>query len=102
MSTSGRIHGEFLRLLFFLSDKQADDYFAALGCGAGTYSLAGAALCTNCEAGCRGGGEGQRGVFAEQYPALPPVSGLHRVGKVWAGVCAAAAGAVRKAPVATA
>ena len=31
MSTSGLIHGEFLRLLFFLSDKQADDYFAALG-----------------------------------------------------------------------
>ena len=31
MSTSGRIHGEFLRLLFFLSNKQADDYFAALG-----------------------------------------------------------------------
>jgi len=25
------IHGEFLRLLFFLSNKQADDYFAALG-----------------------------------------------------------------------
>ena len=31
MSTSGRIHGEFLRLLFFLSHKQADDYFAAFG-----------------------------------------------------------------------
>ena len=33
ISTSGRIciHGEFLRLLFFLSNKQADDYFAALG-----------------------------------------------------------------------
>jgi hypothetical protein len=31
MSTSGRIHGEFLRLLFFLSNKQAYDYFAALG-----------------------------------------------------------------------
>jgi hypothetical protein len=31
MSTSGRIHGEFLRLIFFLSNKQADDYFAALG-----------------------------------------------------------------------
>jgi hypothetical protein len=31
MSTSGRIHGEFLRLLFFLSNKQAHDYFAALG-----------------------------------------------------------------------
>ena len=31
MSTSGRIHGEFLRLLFFLSNKQADEYFAALG-----------------------------------------------------------------------
>jgi hypothetical protein len=31
MSTSGRIHGEFLRLLFFLSNKQVDDYFAALG-----------------------------------------------------------------------
>ena len=33
MSTSGRIHGEFLRLLFFLSNKQADssdDGFAAL------------------------------------------------------------------------
>ena len=30
MTTSGRIHGEFLRLLFFLSNKQADDYFAAL------------------------------------------------------------------------
>ena len=31
MSTSDRIHGELLRLLFFLSNKQADDYFAALG-----------------------------------------------------------------------
>ena len=33
MSTSGRIHGELLRFLFFLrlSNKQADDYFAALG-----------------------------------------------------------------------
>jgi hypothetical protein len=31
MTTSGRIHGEFLRLIFFLSNKQADDYFAALG-----------------------------------------------------------------------
>ena len=30
VTTSGRIHGEFLRLLFFLSNKQADDYFAAL------------------------------------------------------------------------
>jgi hypothetical protein len=30
-TTSGRIHGEFLRLIFFLSNKQADDYFAALG-----------------------------------------------------------------------
>jgi hypothetical protein len=29
--TSRRIHGEFLRLLFFLSNKQADDYFAAFG-----------------------------------------------------------------------
>jgi hypothetical protein len=26
-----RIHGEFLRLLFFHSNKQADDYLAALG-----------------------------------------------------------------------
>jgi hypothetical protein len=31
MSTSGRIHGELLRLIFFLSNKQTDDYFAALG-----------------------------------------------------------------------
>jgi hypothetical protein len=31
MSTSGRIHGELLLLLFFLSNRQADDYFAALG-----------------------------------------------------------------------
>jgi hypothetical protein len=31
MSTSGRIHGEFLRLLLFLSNKKADNYFAALG-----------------------------------------------------------------------
>ena len=31
MSTSERIHGEFLRLHFFLSNKQADDYFAAFG-----------------------------------------------------------------------
>jgi hypothetical protein len=31
MSTSGRIHGEFLRLIFFISNKQADDFFAALG-----------------------------------------------------------------------
>jgi hypothetical protein len=31
MSTSGRIHGEFWPLIFFLSNKQADDYFAALG-----------------------------------------------------------------------
>jgi hypothetical protein len=26
----GRIHGEFLRLLFFLANKKADDYFEAL------------------------------------------------------------------------
>ncbi len=31
MSKSGPFHGEFFRLLFFLSHKQADDYFAALG-----------------------------------------------------------------------
>jgi hypothetical protein len=31
MSTSGRIHGDLLRLIFFLSNKQAEDYFAALG-----------------------------------------------------------------------
>ena len=31
MSTSGRIHSEFLRLLYFLADKQASDYFTALG-----------------------------------------------------------------------
>ena len=31
MSTSGRIHGEFLRLLFLLANKQADDCFQALG-----------------------------------------------------------------------
>ena len=30
VTTSGRIHREFLRLLFFLSNKQADDYFALL------------------------------------------------------------------------
>ena len=31
MTTSGRIHGEFLRLLYFISNKQALDYFEALG-----------------------------------------------------------------------
>ena len=31
MSTSGRIHGKPLRLIFFLSNKQAEDYFAAFG-----------------------------------------------------------------------
>ena len=31
MSTSGRIHGELLRLIFFLSNKQGEDHFAALG-----------------------------------------------------------------------
>jgi hypothetical protein len=31
MSTSGSIHGELLSLIFFLSNKQADNYFAALG-----------------------------------------------------------------------
>ena len=31
MSTSGCIHGELLRLLFFLANKRADDYFQALG-----------------------------------------------------------------------
>jgi hypothetical protein len=30
MSTSGRIHGQLLRLIFFLSNTQADNYFAAL------------------------------------------------------------------------
>jgi hypothetical protein len=29
MSTSGRIHGELLRLIFFISNKQAEDYFEA-------------------------------------------------------------------------
>ncbi len=52
MPTSGRIHGEFLRLLSFLSDKQVDDYFAALGCGAGKYAVsAGSVFCTICPAG---------------------------------------------------
>ena len=31
MSTSGRIHGEFLRLLYFIANKQASDYFPDLG-----------------------------------------------------------------------
>jgi len=31
MSTSGRIHGELVRLIFLISNKQAEDYFAALG-----------------------------------------------------------------------
>jgi hypothetical protein len=31
MSTSGRIHGEHLHLIFFLSNKKADDYVATLG-----------------------------------------------------------------------
>ena len=31
MTTSGRIHGEFLQLLYFISSKQAVDYFEALG-----------------------------------------------------------------------
>jgi hypothetical protein len=31
MSTSGRIHGELLRLILFISNKQAKDYFEALG-----------------------------------------------------------------------
>ena len=31
ISTSWRIHGEFLRPLFFLAIKKADDYFEALG-----------------------------------------------------------------------
>ncbi len=31
MSTSGRIHTEFLRLIYFISNKQADDYFETLG-----------------------------------------------------------------------
>ena len=31
MSTSGRIHGELLRLIFFISNKQAEDNFEALG-----------------------------------------------------------------------
>ena len=29
MSTSGSIHGELLRLIFILCNKQVDDYFAA-------------------------------------------------------------------------
>ena len=33
MSTSGRIHSEFLRLLYFIADKQASDYFTDLGYG---------------------------------------------------------------------
>jgi hypothetical protein len=36
MTTSGRIHGEFLRLLYFISNKQAVDYFEALGYDAHT------------------------------------------------------------------
>ena len=31
MSTSGRIHDEFLRLLYFIANKQASDYFTDLG-----------------------------------------------------------------------
>ena len=31
MTTSGRISGDFLRLLYTLSDRQADNYFARMG-----------------------------------------------------------------------
>ena len=31
MTTSGRITGDFLRLLYILSDRQADNYFARMG-----------------------------------------------------------------------
>ena len=31
MSTSGRIHDELLCLIFFISNKQTEDYFEALG-----------------------------------------------------------------------
>ncbi len=31
MSTSGHIHSELLRLIFFISNKQAEDHFEALG-----------------------------------------------------------------------
>jgi hypothetical protein len=31
LSTSGRIRSEFLRMLYFLADRQASDYFTALG-----------------------------------------------------------------------
>jgi hypothetical protein len=31
MTTSGRISGDFLRLLYILSDRQADNYFARMG-----------------------------------------------------------------------
>jgi len=31
MSTSGRIHDEFLGLLYFIANKQASDYFTDLG-----------------------------------------------------------------------
>jgi hypothetical protein len=31
MTTSGRISGEFLRLLYILSDRQADNYFSRMG-----------------------------------------------------------------------
>ena len=30
-STSGRLHGEFVRLLYFLAHKRATDFFAAIG-----------------------------------------------------------------------
>ena len=31
VSTSGRLHGEFVRLLYFLAHKRAMDFFAAIG-----------------------------------------------------------------------
>ena len=52
MSTSGRIHGELLRLLFFLSNKQADDYFEVLGYQAHKEEF--------CHRGGAGGGRGAR------------------------------------------
>ena len=42
MTTSGRIHGEFLRLLYFISNKQAVAYFEALG-----YEVHKAEFCKN-------------------------------------------------------
>jgi len=66
MSTSGRIHGDLLRLIFFISNKQAEDNFEALG-----YQPHSQEFCHRCDVFFQQN-RGTIGMACAQAVAFPP------------------------------